>query len=201
MRVPGAGCVVGVTATIVQEVCRRAGCGKPIVQRPTELLSAFAVRHFCDRTCYARRNFLPGTVEPDKHCRNCGVVMARREGEQASDWRRRKSCGFTCARATPPAAKPARGPLMDGDLNWQARAVCKGTEDRLWFSRSASPTEVDRLRGLAREFCGECPVAALCRRRAEREPAGVWGGVLVREVSGRTELVDLLAAVESVRAS
>lgn len=56
---------------------------------------------------------------------------------------------------------------------WRARAQCKGSTELFYSSERA-----DMKR--AKAVCGTCPVATQCLDTAitNREPAGVWGGVV-----------------------
>lgn len=60
------------------------------------------------------------------------------------------------------------------DLDWQARAACRGTDVELFYSAEQS----DIQQALA--LCGRCEVRAACYRQAmaDREEFGVWGGTV-----------------------
>ncbi len=77
--------------------------------------------------------------------------------------------------------------LITGNLpadHWRFEAACAGTDDRPFFPMRGSSTKVARL------FCWgdgedrfECPVRLDCLNHAieNKENAGIWGGMSVRE--------------------
>lgn len=74
--------------------------------------------------------------------------------------------------------------LREGDLEWQLRAACRGS-DTATFYHPENERGPSRLRRemQAKAVCSGCPVVESCLRWAlrAREPYGVWGGLSAEE--------------------
>ena len=62
--------------------------------------------------------------------------------------------------------------------DWIDRASCVGLDQSLFF-----PPSCRHVTQTVRELCGACPVRQACFDYAKRtfQPAGVWGGVAVKQ--------------------
>ena len=77
------------------------------------------------------------------------------------------------------------------DVEWEARAACKGCDPSLFFGPNQFEPKRDReaREAAAKAVCARCPVIDDCRERAilSGELYGVWGGL--GEVERRTLLL------------
>jgi len=79
--------------------------------------------------------------------------------------------------------------------------ACFGRPDAFWTDTGRDDDEVERLRGLAYRFCEGCPIRQGCKAYGRQVRFGLYGGELWRDDRGTRVALDLLAPVESVRAS
>lgn len=84
-------------------------------------------------------------------------------------------------------------------VDWMHDGVCEQVDPDLFFEREDSPATAN-----ARLLCEDCPVRAVCRDYALRQPNlhGVWGGTtrserwIMRRVYLTTEELDAVEAAE-----
>jgi hypothetical protein len=81
-------------------------CGKEVTQREGESRQAWRQRKTCGPDCLHERRASNGRaggllrtekLRPNDPCRACGGPVERREGERASDWRKRVTCSVSCS--------------------------------------------------------------------------------------------------------
>lgn len=67
--------------------------------------------------------------------------------------------------------------LRNRDLSWRTDARCHGAPHTVFFVERGASTDD------ARRVCRHCPVAVECLEYAVEmnEPAGIWGGLTLRE--------------------
>lgn len=222
MRVPGAGCVVRVTAAVEIEakVCVRVGCGKTLVRTVTKSDTVWDRQIYCDPTCYRFRNVAPGEepVDSERVCRNpgCGQVLTRNRQESPSTFRRRSHCDQKCRSARiakaakrvsvrlvhPPVLPPPPVVAASPESEWDS--PCAGSRESFWFdstlkTKSERIAEENRLRELAVRMCGPCPFRLLCAGRGDEVKHGMYGAVLWRDERGEPTRVELFAQPSAER--
>lgn len=192
--------------------CASPECGALLVRKTGENSADWRSRAFCSHSCYRWRT-TPKTPEPRpklpprRWCGapGCGLELKRKYGECGADFRKRRFCGRDCSNRA--AGKPQTtaldlAPLLDTRTDWSQAACSREASDLAWWTDTGrDDAEVERLRELAVWYCAGCPLRAACAARGEAEKFGLHGGVLWRHVAGRRVPLDLLAPVESVRAS
>jgi hypothetical protein len=200
------------TAAVQVRVCANPHCGRELVRRPGEKTPDWVSRRFCGQPCYRWRTAsTPAPVArpklpPRRWCGapGCGLELKQKYGECPADFRKRRFCGRDCSNRA--AGKPQisvldLAPLRDTRTDW-SQAACLAASDLAWWTDTGRDAdEVERLRELAVWYCAGCPLRRACEERGEAEKFGLHGGVLWRHVGGRRVPLDLLAPVESVRAS
>lgn len=171
------------------------------MRRAGENTDDWLARRYCSKQCYERRMSPFSRPQRERlqlgarRCAapGCGLDLVRRDGECATDWRRRKFCNIDCRNAG--YKRPAPAPelaLVDEDADWQADALCRGRPEPFWVD-STDASETERCEALARRFCAGCPVFAACKAKGSRVQYGLYGGVLWRRSSrGGIEPIDLL---------
>lgn len=94
--------------------CALPSCGEPLQQRPTERLSHYLRRRYCNRSCACTGIPRPGLrVPPDtKPCEQCGTAFERRVGSEGpKSWAERRYCCHACSAA---ARRGTAGPRVSG---------------------------------------------------------------------------------------
>ena len=89
----------------------------------------------------------------------------------------------TCSRRRPPTRAPTGAPGLyaveedEGELAWQADALCAQTDPEAFFPEKGGSTRD------AKRVCEACPVQAECLDYAmsKDEKFGIWGGLSERE--------------------
>jgi hypothetical protein len=82
-------------------------CGAPLVQRPQEANTLFAVRRFCSRACGTSATralrppdwVRPPTIDAPRTCTWCGGLYFREPHVSSSHFASRRFCGNECAAA------------------------------------------------------------------------------------------------------
>lgn len=186
--------------------CANPTCCAPLERRPKENSADWRTRRYCRASCYRPRKVPARPALPARRwcgAPGCGLELKRRHGECGADFRKRRFCGRDCSNRAVGKPQPPAGTvvLRDTRTDW-SQAACREAEDAAWWTDTGRDAdEVERLRELAVWFCADCPLFDACKPRGEAEKFGLYAGVLWRDVSGARVPLDLLAPVESVRAS
>lgn len=188
--------------------CASPGCGLRLERRAGENSADWKTRRYCSAQCYRPRK-TPAATRPVLPARRwcgspgCGLELKRRHGECAADFRKRRFCTKDCSNRAAGKPQPVAAPvvLREDRTDW-SKAKCASQDDVAWWTDTGrDEDEEDRLRDLAHRYCAPCPLRRLCEERGRTEKFGLYGGVLWRSVGGQRVALDLLAPVESVRAS
>lgn len=182
-------------------VCRRPGCGAPLVRREREGATNWKARRYCTKECSWDDRGAPGRakartrvdVVDDRRCAwaGCAGPIVRRDGERRSEWLARVFCSRECqlSRYKPvTVVKPRFAPVVEErDQSWRPMAACRGADPNLFGPiEQHEKNGLDRCRRAAAEFCRRCPVAAACHRYAEEgDEQGVWSGRLRQSRGGK----------------
>jgi len=131
----------------------------------------------CRREMWTHQPEAPVRVSPDpRYCQGCHHWRIKHPDQDP-----------TRARNTHAERVPAEWP--EGDQRWKARGSCAGTDEPEIFD--PAPDEDERPTGFDAElfaktqayaveaYCSFCPVAMVCRAKAEFHGyEGVWGGAV-----------------------
>lgn len=185
--------------------CANPTCSAPLERRPKENSADWRTRRYCRASCYRPQKPPARPALPTRRwcgAPGCGLELKRRHGECGADFRKRSFCGRDCANQA--AGKPQPAPVaVPAEIVQLDRGVgaCFGRPDAFWTDTGRDEDEVERLRGLAYRFCEGCPIRQGCKAYGREVRFGLYGGELWRDDRGTRVPLDLLAPVESVRAS
>ncbi|MFZ4810929.1 MAG: WhiB family transcriptional regulator [Ilumatobacteraceae bacterium] len=68
--------------------------------------------------------------------------------------------------------------LANADYTWRRHAICRDTDPDLFFPVGTTGQALVQI-SMAKQVCGECPVAEPCLEYAleTNQDAGIWGGL------------------------